>query len=59
MEYWDGRSVQIGQRADKTIVLIINDIVNNSNNFSVLLDKITTIDRVVIHDIKFDTVNKT
>jgi uncharacterized protein YggE len=59
MEYRDGRAVQVGQRADQAIMVIINDIVNNSNKFSVLLDKITTIDRVVIRDIKFDTENKT
>jgi uncharacterized protein YggE len=59
MEYRDGRSVQIGQRADQTVMVTIDDIVNNSNKFSVLLDKITVIDRVVIRDIKFDTENKT
>jgi uncharacterized protein YggE len=59
MEYRDGRSVQIGQRADQTVVVAIGDIVNNTNKFSVLLDKITAIDRVVIRDIKFDTENKT
>jgi uncharacterized protein YggE len=59
MEYRDGRSVQIGQRADQTIVVTIGDIADNANKFSVLLDKITVIDRVVIRDIKFDTENKT
>jgi uncharacterized protein YggE len=59
MEYRDGRAVQVGQRADQAIMVIINDIINDSNKFSVLLDKITSIDRVVIRDIKFDTENKT
>jgi uncharacterized protein YggE len=59
IEYRNGRSVQIDQRADQTIMVIINDIVNNSNKFLVLLDKITAIDGVVIGDIKFDTENKT
>jgi uncharacterized protein YggE len=59
MEYRDGRSVQVGQRADQTIVVTIVDIAANANKFSVLLDKITAIDRVVIRDIKFDTENKT
>jgi uncharacterized protein YggE len=59
IEYRDGRSVQIGQRADQTIVVTIGDIAANANKFSVLLDKITVIDRVVIRDIKFDTENKT
>ncbi|MDR1247760.1 MAG: SIMPL domain-containing protein [Treponema sp.] len=59
IEYRDGRAVQIGQRADQTIAVIINNIVNDSNKFLALLDKITTIDRVVIRDIKFDTENKT
>jgi uncharacterized protein YggE len=59
LEYRDGRSIQIGQRADQTIVVSINDIANNSNKFSILLDKIAAIDRVVIRDISFDTENKT
>jgi uncharacterized protein YggE len=59
MEYRDGRAVQVGQRADQAIIVSINDIVNDSNKFSVLLDEITSIDRVVIRDIKFDTENKT
>jgi uncharacterized protein YggE len=59
MEYRDGRAVQIGQRADQAIAVIINDIKNNSNKLSVLLDKIAVIDRVMIRDIKFDTENKT
>ncbi|MDR1301399.1 MAG: SIMPL domain-containing protein [Treponema sp.] len=59
MEYRDGRAVQVGQRADRTIIVIINDMVNDSNKFSVLLNKIMSIDRVVIRDIKFDMENKT
>jgi uncharacterized protein YggE len=59
MEYRDGRAVQVGQRADQTVVVTVGDIINNSDRFSVLLDKITAIDRVVIRDIKFDTENKT
>jgi uncharacterized protein YggE len=59
MEYRDGRAVQVGQRADQAIIVVINDIANDSNKFSVLLDKITAIDRVVVRDIKFDTENKT
>jgi uncharacterized protein YggE len=59
MEYRDGRAVQVGQRADQAIMAIVNDIINDSNKFSALLDKITAIDRVVIRDIKFDTENKT
>jgi uncharacterized protein YggE len=59
MAYRDGRAVQVGQRADQSISVIINDIANDSDRFSVLLDKITSVDRVVIRDIKFDTENKT
>jgi uncharacterized protein YggE len=59
MEYRDGRAVQVGQRADQSIIVIINDIANESNKFSALLDKITSIDRVVVRDIRFDTENKT
>jgi len=58
-EYRDGRSVTIGQRAQQTIVVTVNDIVNNPGRFHLLLDKITSIDRVVIRNIIFDTENKT
>jgi uncharacterized protein YggE len=47
IEYRDGRAVQVGQRADQTIIVIIND-----------MDNITSIDRVIIRDIKFEMENK-
>ena len=58
-EYINGRSVLIGQRAQQTIVVTINDIINNPNRLPELLDKLTAIDRVSIRNIVFDTKDKT
>jgi len=59
LEFINGRSVLIGQRAEQTIVVTINDIVNNPNRLPELLDKLTSIDRVIIRNIIFDTKDKT
>jgi uncharacterized protein YggE len=59
IEYMNGRSVLIGQRAHQAIVVTINDIINNPNRLPELLDKLTAIDRVVISNIIFDTKDKT
>ena len=37
----------------------MNDIINNPERFPLLLDKITAINRVEIHNIQFDVENKT
>ena len=58
-EYINGRSVLLGQRAQKTIAVTINDIINNPNRLPELLDKLTAINRVVIRNIIFDTKDKT
>ena len=58
-EYINGRTVLMGQRAQQTIVVTINDIINNPNRLPELLDKLTAIDRVVIRNIIFDTKDKT
>jgi len=58
-DYREGRAVIIGQRAQQTIIVSINDIVNNPNRFPLILDRITAIDRVAIRNIVFDTENKT
>jgi uncharacterized protein YggE len=57
-EYRNGRSVRTGQRAQQTIIVNINDIVNHPAKFPALLDKIMVIDRVVVRNINFDTENK-
>jgi uncharacterized protein YggE len=59
MGYVNRRWVQIGQRAQQTIAVTINDIVNNPERFPALLDKITAIDKVVVSNIQFDIENKT
>ena len=58
-EYRNGSYVQIGQRAQQAILVTVNDIINNPERFSTLLDKITAINRVEISNIRFDIENKT
>jgi len=55
----NGRMLRIGQRAQQTIVVAVNDIINNPERFPKLLDKITTFDRVEVRNIQFDIENKT
>jgi len=55
----NGRMVRIGQRAQQTIVVSVNDIINNPERFPILLDKITAIDRVEVRNIQFDIETKT
>jgi len=59
IEYLNGRNVLIGQRAEQTIFVTMNDIINNPNRLPELLDKLTAIDRVIIRNIIFDTKDKT
>ena len=58
-EYRSGRRVLIGQRAQQTIVVTINDMINSPERFSSILDKITAIDKVEVQNIQFDIENKT
>ncbi|MDR0305235.1 MAG: SIMPL domain-containing protein [Chitinispirillales bacterium] len=57
--YRNGRRVRVGQRAQQTIVVTVNDMVNTPERFSSILDKITAIDKVEVQNIKFDIENKT
>ena len=57
-DYKNGRAVRIGQRAQQTIVVTVNDMINTPERFSSILDKITAIDRVEVHNIQFDIENK-
>ena len=57
-DYRSGRRVRVGQRAQQTIVVTVNDMANNPERFSSLLDKITAIDRVEVQNIRFDIENK-
>jgi len=59
MEYQSGRTVWVGQRAQQTIFVTLNDIATNPDKLPELLDSITAIDKVVIRDIIFDTKDKT
>jgi uncharacterized protein YggE len=58
-DYRSGRRVRLGQRAQQMIVITLNDMINRPERFPSLLDKITTIDRVEVHNIQFDIENKT
>ena len=58
-DYRVGGRVRIGQRAQQTIVVTVDDMINNPEKFSSILDKITSIDRVEVQNIHFDIENKT
>lgn len=58
-EYHNGRRVFIGQRAQQTIAVTVNDMINAPERFSSILDKITAIDNVEVQGIRFDIENKT
>lgn len=58
-DYRSGRRVRLGQRAQQTIVVTVNNMINAPERFSSILDKITAIDKVDIQDIRFDIENKT
>ena len=58
-EYRNGRRVTIGQRAQQTIVVTVNDLINTPERFSTVLDKITVIDKVEVRNIQFDIEHKT
>ncbi len=57
-EYRSGRRVRLGQRAQQTIVVTVNDMINTPERFSSILDKITAIDKVEVQNIQFDIENK-
>jgi uncharacterized protein YggE len=58
-DYRSGRRVRLGQRAQQTVVVTVNDVVNTPERFSSILDKIIAIDRVEVQNIQFDIENKT
>lgn len=57
-DYRSGRRVRVGQRAQQTIVVTVNDMINTPERFSSILDKITAIDKVEVQNIQFDIENK-
>lgn len=58
-EYRNGRRVTLGQRAQQTIVVTVNDMINTPERFPAILDKITAIDKVEVQNIQFDIEHKT
>jgi uncharacterized protein YggE len=59
IEYQNGRSVLVGQRAQQSIIVTIYDIKTNTERLPDILDKIAAIDKVVVHNINFDIQDKT
>lgn len=58
-DYRSGRRVLLGQRAQQTIVVTVNDMIKAPERFSSILDKITAIYKVEVQNIQFDIENKT
>ena len=58
-EYRNGRRYKIGQRAQQTVLVTVNDIIKSPEKLSSVLNKITVIDNVEVHNISFDIENKT
>ncbi|MDL2229869.1 SIMPL domain-containing protein [Treponema sp. OttesenSCG-928-L16] len=58
-EYQNGRSVWVGQSASQSILVTINDIHTDTEKLPALLDKISAVDKVSIHNISFDVKEKT
>ena len=58
-EYKNGRRIKLGQRAQQTIVVTVNNLVKSPERLSSILDKITAIDKVEVQNIQFDIENKT
>jgi uncharacterized protein YggE len=58
-EHTDRGRIHLGQRAQQSIMVEINDIEKNPNRFPVLLDRLAAFDGVRIWNSKFDIKNKT
>jgi uncharacterized protein YggE len=59
LEYRNGRPITIGQRAEQSLGVTIHDIINTPERFSGLLDRLSTLDRVTINNLRFDIADKT
>ena len=58
-EWRNNRNVRVGQRASQSLAIQITDIINNSERFSAVIDRVTAIEKVEIDNIVFDIENKT
>lgn len=58
-EYRNGRRIRLGQRAQQTILVTVNDMIKSPERLSSILDKITAINKVEVHNMVFDIENKT
>lgn len=58
-EWRNNRNVRVGQRASQSLAIQITDIINKSERFSAVIDKVTAIEKVEINNILFDIENKT
>ncbi|MDR1729540.1 MAG: SIMPL domain-containing protein [Prevotellaceae bacterium] len=57
-DYIGGRRIRLGQRAQQSIVVTVNDMINMPGRFSSILDKISAINGVEVQNISFDIENK-
>jgi uncharacterized protein YggE len=58
-QYKDGTMIYVGQRAEQSIIVIIDDIKNNTIKLSTILDKMVLIKDISIRDVRFDIKEKT
>lgn len=57
-EYVNGKRKRLGQRAEQTLVVKIDQLDKNPDRLSEILDRIATIDKVEVQNIQFDIENK-
>ena len=57
-EYVKGKRVCLGQRAEQTLLVKINNIDKNPERLPNILDRVATIDKVEVQNIQFDVENK-
>ncbi len=58
-DYRNGRRVRLGQRAEQTIAVTVNNLINAPERLTSILDKIVTLDKVELQGIDFDIEKKT
>lgn len=58
-EYVKGERVRLGQRAEQTLLVKVDNIDKNPSRISDILDRIATIDKVEVRGVQFDVENKT
>lgn len=57
-DYRNGHRIRLGQRAEQTIVVRVNNLINAPERLTSILDKVVALDKVEAHDIAFDIEKK-